>query len=546
MKLNFLFYLLMIVLVMPVSFIACSDKDDDKETPPPGPVDGSDDDDDEDNDKYKYVNNWIYDNLEDLYLWNNKMPAKDRLDLNMDPYDFFYQDNGVLYRYGQKSGDRFSRIEGTHASIPKSVASLEEAAVATSDIGFEYINIQFVNDAGNPTGKYAFLVLYVKKNTNAERQGLKRGHLILAVDGTEITTLNRHDILYQNKGSYTLSINDYEQKKQISLKISVTSSYEENPIFLDSIYTISGRKIGYVVYNSFEAGGETALPYDVQLSKIFTRFRDGGVSDLVLDLRYNGGGLVRSAQFIASALVPDRNTDNIFEIKTYNPSLQAELDKLPDNNATKISWMYDYFVNDVKNSKGQILSEIPRLGDQLNNLYVIGTGFTASASEMVINTLRPYMQDKQKNVILIGENTVGKNVGSWAIYENNNSDNTYVMWPIIFQSHNKLYFTKPAESSKYAQGFTPDVEGDDLGLLLYEGKALKNLGDIEEPLLSAAIAEIAGTKTKSISYSRTGQKKKFISKESSLEKKRNANQLTIEKHKSSLLKEQLKSLGVEQ
>lgn len=539
MKLKFLFYLLMIVLIMPMSFIACSDKDDDKEIPNP-PRDG----DDEENEKNKYVNNWIYDNLADLYLWNDKMPEKDGLDLNLDPYVFFFLDDGVLYRYGQKTGDRFSRIEGTHASIPKSVANLEEAAVGMSDIGFEYINIQFINENKIPTGKYAYLVLYVKKNTNAEKQGLKRGHLILEVDGTEITTSNRHNLLYQNKGSYTLSVNDYELKKRVSLKISTTSGYEENPIFLDSIYTIGGRKIGYVVYNSFEAGGEAALPYDVELSKIFTKFRDGGVSDLVLDLRYNGGGLVRSAQFIASALVPDRNADNIFEIKTYNPSIQAELDKLPDNNATKKSWMYDYFVDNVKNSKGQILSEIPRLGDQLNNLYVIGTRFTASASEMVVNTLRPYMQEKQKNVILIGENTVGKNVGSWAIYENDNSDNTYVMWPIIFKSHNKLYFTEPAESSRYAQGFTPDIEGIDFDLF-DRGEGLKKLGDIEESLLSAALAEIAGTKTRSASYSKTGQKK-FISKESSLENKRNANQLTIEKHKSSLLKEQLKSLGVEQ
>lgn len=524
MKLKFLFYLLIIALAMP--FAACSDKDDNDQIDNPDPKPNP-----EGNEKNQYVNNWIYDELADLYLWNDKMPVKRGLDLDIDPYDFFYLKDGVLYNYGAKTGDRFSRIEGTHANIPKSI-SLEEAQVS-SDIGFEYINVQFVDDNNKPTGEWAYVVLYVKRNTNAEKQGLKRGHMILEVDGTEINNSNRFELLYQNKSSYKLTISDFEIREQIKKEISVTPNYEESPIHLDTIYTVNSQKIGYIVYNSFEAGGETNLPYDVELAKIFTRFQKEGVGNVILDLRYNGGGLVRSAQYIASALVPDRNPENIFEIKTYNSSIQNELDKLPDSDATKRSYMYDYFVNEIKNQSGKSLYDIPRLGDQLKNIYIIGTGFTASASEMTINTLRPYMKPGS-SVIHIGEQTLGKNVGSWPVYEKNNEDNTYVMWPIIFKSHNKN------KESNYAEGFEPDIEGDDLGLLFNEGRALKGLGDIEEPLLSLAIEDIIGIKSHAARYSPA--KKKYIAGGSSLEKKRNANQLTIEKEKSALLRKQLKSL----
>lgn len=529
MKMKNLLYFLIFGLTLSLSFSACSDNDDEEPIVNPDPEPGTDGD-----EKNQYVNNWIYDELADLYLWNDKMPSKRGLDLNLDPYEFFYLKDGVLYNYGTITGDRFSKIEGTHANLPKSI-SLEDAQIS-SDIGFEYINIQFVDVNGQPTGDWAYLVLYVKKNSNAEKQGLlKRGHLITKVDDTKINSSNRFDLLYQNKGSYKLAITDYEIKKQIEVTVNRTVNYEENPIYLDSIYSIGSEKIGYIVYNSFEAGGETNLPYDVELSKIFTKFQNNGVNNVILDLRYNGGGLVRSAQFITSALVPNRSVDNIFEIKTYNPSIQKELDKLPDTNTTKKSWMYDYFVDKIKNSNGKELSNIPNLGDQLKNIYIIATGFTASASEMTINTLRPYMKTGSR-VVHVGEQTIGKNVGSWAIYEDDKEDNTYVMWPIIFKSHNKN------RESNYAEGFEPDIKGDDLGSLLYEGNPLKNLGDKEETLLSLAIADITGEKSYFIPYSQTNSRKKFLVRGSSLEKKRNANQLTVEREKSTILKEQLKTL----
>lgn len=521
----------MLTLIAFFTFSACEDKED----PAPNPEEG--------NEKNQTINKWIYDWLDESYLWNDKIPDIKSLDLNSEPTDFFYSS---LYKYRQTGGDYFSRIESTHAGIPKSV-SLEDMTASSSDIGFEYMHIQYVNNSGTPTGEYAYLVIYVKKGTDAEKQKLKRGHLITAVDGKKITNSNVSDLLTSGASKYSFTINDYEQQKQITINLNPTYNYEENPIFLDSIYTIGNKKIGYIVYNSFEAGGEDLLPYDVQLSKVFARFKEKGVSDLILDLRYNGGGLVRSAQFIASAIVPARDTKNIFEVKTYNPSTQQILDRLPNDNTTKISYMYEYFVNNIETSKGKSLAEIPRLGDQLNSFYVLGTKATASASEMVINTLKPYFDESKKTLRLIGEKTTGKNVGSWPIYEKDNKDNTYVMWPITFQSHNKLYLKYPDNpeiTSNYAQGFTPYKTIDELAEF-FNGGVLKGFGDIEESLLSVTIEEITGKKTKTIS-SPESVNRGFKVGRSSLEKRRNANQLVVEESKSSLLREGLKSLSVEQ
>ena len=492
------------IVVLSILFGACSDKDDD-------PVGNGNQTDNE------YVNNWIMDSMSVFYLWNNHLPDESTLNFDSDPYDFF--DDLIDYESQLYNGYAFSRMEGTHINIPKS--AIAEANTTSSDIGFEFIGTWYSNP------RVAITITYVKKGTYAEKMGLKRGQAIVKVDGqylydSESVGSNGLDwigALYRGKSSYTIDIYDPVTKQEThDLILDVTPNYQENPIFLDSIYTISGRNIGYIMYNSYEAGGEASLPYDVELSKIFTRFKDRGVRDLIFDLRYNGGGLVRSAKFIASALVPNRATDKIFEVKTYNPDIQGELDGLSDNNKTKISWMYEYFTNNIETGGGQILAAIPKLGDQLDNICFIGTGYTASASEMTINTLNPYYTEAGKNIYRIGKTTVGKNVGSWSIYEDANAKNTYVLWPITFQSHNKLYFTNKDESSNYANGFKPDVEADDFAML---AAGVKAIGDKEETLLSVAISTLTGSTIKS--ETKRGSENMILKGKSSLDRRKGRN-----------------------
>lgn len=498
-KLIFLFSILSLFMF----FSACDNNDDSESTDKGKQTDN------------EYVNNWIMDSMSMYYLWNDKLPEESKLNFNADPYDFFK--SLLNYESSLYGGQPFSKIEGTHISIPKS-AMADDVSASSSDLGFEFIGVYFTNSSG-AVAYVANMITYVKKGSLAETQGLKRGYLIGKVDDAVINQSNWYSALLQGKSSYKIeyATNQIDLEKGITetKTINVTPGYVENPIFLDSIYTVNNRSIGYVMYNSYEAGGESTLPYDVELSKIFSRFKEKGVKDLILDLRYNGGGLERSAKFMASALVPQRAADKIFEVKTYNPDIQEELDRLPDANDIKISWMYEFFTNNVENSAGQALASIPKLGDQLDNICFIGTGYTASASELTINALKPYYKEAGKNIYLVGENTVGKNVGSWAIYEEDNTKNTYVLWPITFQPHNKLYFTNKNEASDYAQGFKPDMKANDLEMLT---TGLMALGDKDETLLNAAIYKLTGSGLKS--YTKSGSGNKILKGGSSLDRKK--------------------------
>lgn len=501
-KLTFLLSILSLFML----FCACEDNDDNK---------SKDKGEETDN---EYVNNWILDSMSMYYLWNDKLPKESDLNLNADPYDFF--DSLLGYEASLYDGYPFSRMEGTHISLPKSAVA--DNATTSSDLGFEFTAAWYENP------RVAITIIYVKKGTQAEAMGLKRGQAIIKVDDknlydkdeTALGGLYWVDALKRGKSNYKIDIYDPATKEIKTDQILYTTpNYQENPIYLDSIYTINNRSIGYIMYNSYEAGGEAALPYDVELAQIFTRFEREGVKDLIFDLRYNGGGYTRSAKFIVSALVPiTRSAKDIFEVKTYNPSLQAQLDKLPDTNLAKISWMYEYLTDNIENSNGQKLSPIATLGKQLDNICFIGTGYTASASEMTINTLNPYYKEAGKNIYLVGENTVGKDVGSWAIYEDNNERNTYVLWPITFKSHNKLYPRE--ESSNYSEGFKPDVEADEFKTL---ASGLKGLGNKDETLLSAAIAKLTGGETKS--YTKSDAEDMVIRGKSSLNAKKNRNQM---------------------
>ena len=422
----------------------------------------------------EYVNNWMISNMRDYYYWNNTMPNNNSLNFKIDPYNFF---DGLLY-----DKDRFSRMEGTHLNVPK--------AATVSDLGFEYISVRFFNKSG----EYLFrglVVTYVKKGTNAEQAGIKRGFIIMSVDGNNVSDSNWYSLLAQNKASYNIeyyaNLTDMETSYAQNMTINTTPGYVESPIHLSKILNIDGHKIGYLAYNSFDAGGEKLKPYDVELVQIFDEFRKSGIRDLVLDLRYNGGGSVRSAEYIGSALVPNRSTEKIFEIETYNPGLQGILDEMSDSDPTKQRQMYIYFRDKIE-TNNVVLAKIPRLGDQLNSLCFLVTKQTASASEMLINTLTPYYEEVGKEVIIIGKQTLGKNLGSWLFYEEDDPKNPYALWPIVFRSHNKLYNKdNPEASSNYASGFEPTIDLNELDEL---DEGLKELGDKEEMLLNAAIVKI--------------------------------------------------------
>lgn len=414
---------------------------------------------------YKYVDDWIFEEMNIYYLWNDKLPKNP--DFSAKPDKFF---ESLLYKYNAATnpqGDKFSWIQEDYAELLGSLSG-----VSSDEIGFEYFFVA-VNEART---QYYALVTYPKKGSDAYSKGIKRGRYIIAVDGKDITNSNYRN-LFSGTGFKTLSLadfiyNDEEKEYQLTATENVTIQMEKNfaetPIFMDSVYTIDEKKIGYMVYNFFATDkGDNSHDYDRKLMNTLSNIKNKGATEMVLDLRYNGGGRVSTAIALASALVKDRSTDNVLVTAEYNDLVHEALKKEEGADYNK-----DYFVDKVQGTN----IEVPALN--LPRLYVLVTGGSASASELIINGLKPYM-----DVVLIGETTYGKNVGSITIYEKDDPKNKWGMQPIIVR-----YANSKGESD-FTAGFTPDFKVDEFRAL---GNRFVEFGNTEDPLLSKAIEQITG------------------------------------------------------
>jgi carboxyl-terminal processing protease len=412
---------------------------------------------------YKYVNGWIYDNMSVYYLWNDKLSKSPNYSLN--PEDFF---ESILYKYNKTSnpdGDRFSWIQEDYTELLGNLSG-----VASHEIGFEYILVG--TDA--TLKQYYALVLYAMHGTDAELKGINRGRFITKINGQNITADNYKN-LFDGTGTKKLSMADFvynETEKRYILQssgdvtINMHNYFAENPIYLDTIYTVANNKIGYLVYNFFARdNGDKSNNYDKELISKLSNFKSKGVNEMVLDLRYNSGGAVSSAIALASALVKNRSTKNVLTTSQYNSILHNALIKEEGANYNK-----DYFIDKIIGTT----VAIPEMN--LPRLYVLTSGWTASASEFIINGLKPYM-----DVILIGETTYGKNVGSITIYEDDDPKNKWGMQPIVVKFANSLGF------SDFTAGFTPDYEIDE-----FENLYLYSFGDTNDPLLGKALSLITG------------------------------------------------------
>lgn len=411
----------------------------------------------------KYVNGWIYDNMSIYYLWNENLSKNPNYSLN--PGSFF---NSILYEYNATTnpeGDRFSWIQEDYVELLNDLSG-----VSSDEIGFEYIFAW----ADQAKTHYYGLVLYPKQGTDAETKGINRGRFVTKVDDQNITPQN-YKTLFGGTGTKKLSMADWSYNSTTStyslqnsgdVTIQMHSNYAENPVYKDSVYTINNKKIAYLVYNFFARDkGDDSYDYDKLLMNHLDALKTQGVNEMVLDLRYNSGGAVSSAIALASALVKNRSTSNVLTTSQYNSIVHNSLLKEYGANYNK-----DYFIDKVD---GTTIS-IPALN--LPRLYVLTSGWTASASEFVINGLRPYM-----DVILIGETTYGKNVGSISIYEENDPRNKWGMQPIVVK------FFNSEGKSDFTAGFTPNYEIDEFAdLYLYD------FGDTNDPLLGKAISLITG------------------------------------------------------
>jgi C-terminal processing protease CtpA/Prc len=364
------------------------------------------------------------------YYWYKQVP-------DLDPLSSVYDSADVLLKKMK------TYPKGTDGKLIDKYSFLDHGQVAgeiqqgvAGDLGME------VTFARNGPTEIVLVVLYADKNGPAGNAGVKRGYLV--------TKINGKDVVYDNNGPGVQSvINAIYRDAQASFTFKRQDGstftkelnravYPINPVIFDSVYNIAGKNVGYFVFNTFSNiennNGSTLTK--TELDRVFSKFEGAGISSLIVDLRYNGGGSVNTAEYMASKIAPKSAIGKVMYSYKYNDKLTGMAsqigleDKVLFENAGNLT---------------------------LDHVFFIGSDQTASASELVLNNLRPFTDVK-----LIGDTTYGKPVGFFSftisIFKNGVEKDLADLYAINFETVNS------AGQGGFYNGIIPDaLAGDFVG-----------------------------------------------------------------------------------
>jgi C-terminal processing protease CtpA/Prc len=403
------------------------------------------------------INNFIWRGMNNFYLYKSDIPEladnhfKNNEELNSYLKD--YATPEALFDALVAPQDRFSFLVDDYIELEN---ALEGIALTN---GMEFGLVRYSQSSALVLG----YVRYVLPNTSAAAQGVQRGDLFNTINGQQLTQDNYRSLI--NLPQYTIGFATLEENEVRPTGESVTltkEQYTENPVFLAKTFPTTSGKVGYLMYNSFTGS------FDEQLNAAFGAFKSENISELILDLRYNGGGSVETATDLAS-MITGQFSGEIFSTELWNEDYQA------------------YFEENEPEDLINRFNDKIRTGSSINSLnltrvYIITTLRTASASELVINGLSPYIE-----VIQVGERTTGKFQASVTLYDSPdfrrtgaNPGHTYAIQPLIYKSANAAGVTD------YLNGLPPDIE------LPEDLSNLGIIGEPNEPLLQAVLNHIQG------------------------------------------------------
>lgn len=379
----------------------------------------------------------LYELMQYAYLWNNTLPTvkvsdyegpKEMLEaLRYKPLDVY----SFVMTWNEFSAYITGSVQGLHG-ITLSLDTADLVRVVT---------------------------LY--KNSDLWPKGVRRGWIVKKVNGTDIAPIfinavaTRDWSAYDNlMGPSTVGLtNTFLFQKPDGTEVtysSTKSSFTVNPVLAYDVIDLSSGKTGYLCFDSF------IDPAEDELNEVFAFFKANNVTDLIIDLRYNGGGDLDRAQQLASLVMEAADTTKICYKLKYNSTVSAD-------------WNQTYNFAKTASPLG------------VDRVVFITTRETASASEVVISSLIPYI-----SVSLVGDTTYGKPVGmniwgypfpSTRVPE---PDYKYAFAPITFE------FVNSSDWGGFYEGIEPDVMAND--------DITRDFGDPEELSVKAAIAILEGTK----------------------------------------------------
>ncbi|MBA2249942.1 MAG: hypothetical protein H0W12_07085 [Chitinophagaceae bacterium] len=329
----------------------------------------------------------------DLYLWYNQIPST----FNARSYD---DPDKIMTAIRQ-----YSIEPGFSGPIDRWSFGMKKVDWDNLSSGISASFSSTTNSAGNYGLGVFFLaqgdlrVKSVERASPAGVAGIHRGWRITKINGsTDITTGNSTFII-DNVFNSTSTNFTFLKPDGTTVDITLNAAhYADHPVFFDNVYTISSKKIGYMVFNSF-LGDTTEISNEFQ--RVFSNFANQNVNDMVIDLRYNGGGYVSVQEKLADYLVAASANGGLMMKEQYND----------------------------KHSAYNVSTNFRKLGSlNLSRVFFIVSSSTASASELLINNLKPYMDVK----LLGPSSTHGKPVGFFPVPAGD-----WYVFPVSFKSTNK-------------------------------------------------------------------------------------------------------------
>jgi carboxyl-terminal processing protease len=417
------------------------------------------------------VNYFIWSSMHDYYLWNsnvsditntNFITSKDSLNLFLNKYtdpNMLFDD--LLYQHGVV--DKWSFIVNDYSIIENWIAGISKT------MGYDF---QLYLLSSGSTDVFG-VIRYVLPGSPAEKAGLKRGDFFSKIDGTQLTTTNYSTLIAKESFALTLAkLTNGALVTTTTTPVMTAVELQEDPVYLTKVIDVNGSKVGYIVYNGFTSD------FDLRLNTVMQQFKASGITKLIVDLRYNGGGSVQTATYFGS-MIYTTDVTKIFSKSIYNTILQSYFTQQYGADA-----LLNKFTDNIAATSTTAKTTISSLN--LSDVYFLVSKETASASELLINGLKPYM-----NVTVIGTNTYGKYVGSFTIKDYDSKGNLvtthkWAMQPITVKIANSAGVTD------YVDGLTSDISvKEDVGNLL-------PLGDENELLLKTCLDRIKGLKSAAV------------------------------------------------
>ena len=440
---------------------------------------------------YLYVNTFARNTINLYYLWSDEV--SDAIDAWKDTEEPVAKVADIRYHSGTGSKrvdiDRWTKLYDDFSAFLGSVSGYHKT-----------YGLDFTLYPADKSYKTACAVVnYTYADSPARKAGLRRGDIITKVNGKEMPLVTDSDgTVRLSSQAYSivqdelmggdkvkLDVKRLDDKKEnyssLAFTLESVDMYED-PVLLSRVFDCGDRKVGYLVFTSF------TLDSCQDLVRVAKELKAEGVGDLILDLRYNGGGYTFTERVLASILAPEPvvSAGSVLSTEVYNAGLTEFYQK--KNKDTKT---YFQVVVSDKNDKGEVLRACSTEGANLglSRLFVIVGSGSASASEAILCDLFPYM-----DITLIGQQTHGKycsgimmegpefyddyseQLGEEITQKGKQYTDNWGLYVMISR-----FADKDGQTRCMPDGLVPDVEVKDNPL---DGR---QLGDPEETMLAEAL-----------------------------------------------------------